>query len=452
MRQDHQQRIGTAQKQVLSQSARQLVEMIVLPPADFAELVRQRVRDNPFLSISSPPLQGAAGLAEPVEAGPGLFAHVLAELPLLVRTPAELAIAMRLAEGLDEQGFLVEDLSAIAGDLALPRASVDAVLARIQRIEPAGLFARSVSECFALQLREEGMLDDVAIRVLCDLDGLAAEGPDRFAAGRGLDPARVRGLIDRISRLRRSPAADFGGPVATALPELIFERRGEEWTVSAAALPVPRARLRPGALATDLAKTASPEARAELRRQWRDAQVLCRAMGLRDETLLALGRLLIEGQRTGLDSAFTVLAPLTQREVAARLSVHESTIGRIVKHRFASVRGRTVPLACFFERPRPTKDGRAQTRSFVLAALRQLFETGQAAALSDQALVDELAASGIAVTRRRLAKYRDRLGFPSSHGRGAKAVAKGHIANPDRDGQEAGNSPRPRPDPQCPPR
>jgi DNA-directed RNA polymerase specialized sigma54-like protein len=105
MRQDHQQQIGIVQRQTLTQSARQLVQLVVAPPAEFADLVARGAADNPFLTVSRSVPRGAEARPDIPAQRPGLYAHVLAELPLLVRRKADLPIALRLAEGLDERGF-----------------------------------------------------------------------------------------------------------------------------------------------------------------------------------------------------------------------------------------------------------------------------------------------------------------------------------------------------------
>lgn len=420
MRQDHQQQIATAQRQVLSQSARQLVELITLSPAEYSDRVERCSAENPFLSAPPIPRRSVVW-SEQLSPGPSLFAHVLAELPLLVRAPADLSVARRLAEGLDERGFLVESVSDIAADLKLSVAKVEAILAKVQGIEPVGLFSRSVGECLALQLRAQGELDEVAIRLLCDLDGVAALGAVEFARRQGARPERVMHLLSLIGKATRNPAAAFGETAPVALPELHFERQGKGWTVSSIQAATPQVALRHTEFALALAAARDAEERQDLRRLWREAQMLHQAASARLSTMLELGKSLVLLQQLGLDSGLTSLAPLTQREVAARLSVHQSTVSRLVRHRFVSVEGRIVQLARFFERPRPLRDGQQGTRSAVLAALQKLVTSHPASGLSDLAITRELDAVGIHVTRRRLAKYRTLLGIPPSQPRRGRA-------------------------------
>ncbi len=416
MRQDHQQQVGIVQRQVLTQSARQLVQLVVAPPAEFADLVARGAADNPFLSVSRSVLRGAEVRPDIPAQRPGLYAHVLAELPLLLRHKADLPIALRLAEGLDERGFLADPLPGIAAELKLPQDRVAAVLRQLQEIEPTGLFARTVGECLALHLRAQGQLDDVAVRVLGNLGGLSASGPGEFARRHGLDPARTAQVVDLIARLPRAATAAFAEAPPAALPELIFERQDRHWTVRRANETSPQLTLREAAYRRALETATDAKARAETRRKWREACALHQAAALRDSTLAEMGRHLLAAQGAGLDSGLARLAPLTQREMASRLSVHPSTVSRMVRHRFAQIEGRIVPLSRFFERP--LASGTAPTRSVVLCALRDLISSDPVAAgLSDLALAHRLALAGIDVPRRRLGKYRELLGIPSSRRR-----------------------------------
>lgn len=415
MRQDHQQQIRTTQRQVLSQSARQLVQLVVAPPAEFADLIERQAAENPFLTVSRSLSRATTLQAEAQSPRPSFFAHVLAELPMLVRIPEDRRIAVRLVEGLDERGFLDDSLSEIGAELKTPVVRVETVLSMLQRIEPVGLFARSVTECLALQLRAMGQLDETAVGMLRNLDGLAARGATDFARRQGMDAGRVNQLIDLIARLSRNPAAAFDETATAAIPELQFERKASEWSVRSLLQSAPHLKLRDAAYSRALGEAPDAEARSELRRKWRAACDLLHAATVRDTTFHNLGEQLLLHQRTGLDSGLVKLAPLTQRSVAAALSVHESSVSRLVRHRFALVEGMVVPLSKFFERPRTARDGKPQTRSFVLDALRELITSDPAAAaMSDLALARKLGDSGIQVTRRRLGKYRASLGLLSS--------------------------------------
>ena len=151
--------------QKLGQNLRRVVSFLELSNLDLAEALREAAADNPWLRLG-PPRAAAEATPDAEAQGPFLIAHVLDRLPALVPDPADRAIALTLAEALDPAGVLTEPTEEIARRLGRPRRRVEAVLLLLQRIEPRGLFARSLSECLALQLAESGPVPPEMRRVL----------------------------------------------------------------------------------------------------------------------------------------------------------------------------------------------------------------------------------------------------------------------------------------------
>ena len=162
----------------LTTGLRASIEMLKLDATGLAKYLEEQAADNPSLSLIQPlpkdwlprwtgVLPGAArsDLADASErlAGPGpsLMAHVAAEIDRRMKTPRERAIALALAEALAPTGWIDRPLLAVAREIGCKQAEVEAVLVRLQEIEPVGLFARSLSECLKLQAQEAGLYDRV---------------------------------------------------------------------------------------------------------------------------------------------------------------------------------------------------------------------------------------------------------------------------------------------------
>lgn len=417
------------QRQGLGLVARQSVEVLVLAGSELAALLDQRAAENPFLESIGRARRRGLPAADCEGQGPGLFGHVLAAIPLLTSSGDERAIAYRLADGLAETGLMVETLPDIAAELGLPVARVAAVLQRLQRIEPAGLFARTVKECLALQLSARGQLDEAAVVLLSRLEQLAEAGAAEFARRHGLDLDRLERLLPMLARLSRTPADVFGDIARPVWPDLAFRRGPDGWQATPLAEATPRLSLRAGAYEQALSRAQDARERADLRRKWHEAQSLRQALDTRQATLSRLGAILAADQAKGLDSGFVILAPLTRREVAQRLGLHESTVGRMVQNCAALVGGQSFALTRFFERPHRRHAAEGRTRSAVLAVLRNLLETETpAAVLGDDDLARRLAEVGLPTTRRRVAKYRKLLGIPAAHRR--RTLGRGRAAAP----------------------
>lgn len=381
----------------LSQDLVRAIGLLGLSNLDLGESLREAAAENPFLRLELP---RAAALedVEIADEGPSLIAHVLECLPGLVPAPADRAVALALAEALDAQGFLATPTPAIAARLGLPPARVEAVLAQLQRIEPRGLFARSLAECLALQLAEEGPIAPEMRRVLEALPALAEGGPAALARATGLPPDMLAPLLAQLRGLSPRPAAGFATPPARArIADLVFAPEGTGWAVRLNRETAPR---------LTLAAITGPA------RERRAAQALIAAVERRNAALLALGTALAREQPGFLRDGPAALRPLTRRAVAAAIGLHESTVSRMVAAGSAETPRGTEPLAAFFGRAVAQAEN-AEAGPAVIARIRALVGAEHPSApLTDGALAEALAQAGITVSRRVVAKLRARAGIP----------------------------------------
>ena len=139
------------------------------------------------------------------------------------------------------------------------------------------------------------------------------------------------------------------------------------------------------------------------------------SLSQRRETLLKLGISLARRQRRMLESGFLAIQPLTMREVAEDIGVHESTISRVVQGKYAGTPFGIIPLKSFFSAGLQTQDGHAISTSQVQQRIRALIETEPPGKpISDQKIAERLRMEGIEIARRTVAKYREQMGLPSS--------------------------------------
>lgn len=352
---------------------------------------------------------GPAEAPAQASAAPSLIAHVMAGIERLTAPGRECAIAEVLAEALEPSGWLgrpVADLAAAAG-ASLPE--TEAVLAKLQRIEPVGLFARSLAECLRMQAAEAGCLDPVMIVMLDHLDLLAARQLARLARIAAVPEAEIFARLRLIRSLDPKPGAQFDpGAAPLREPDLVATRGAGGWQVALnrSALPTLALRDRPD-------RPAAPEVRAA----WTAAQALKRMVDGRNTTLLRVAQEILRRQESALESGLTALVPLTMAEVAQAVGLHESTVSRIV-----AGTGVDTPLGTWWLRamfsPRLGPEGGGVAAAALRAALAGLVAgEDPRVPLSDQALVTALAAKGMPVARRTVAKYRVLLQIPPVHRR-----------------------------------
>ena len=390
--------------------------------ADAAGLTRyleEVAAENPALQLVPPPapppgewlprwgrIFAAPDADQPQQAaaGPSLMAHVLAVIDRQMTAPRDRAIALALAEALEPSGWLGQPLSAIAAQVQANPREVEAVLHRLQKIEPTGLFARDLTECLTLQAQDDGIYDPVMATVLRNLDLLASGDFARLALLAKVSPAEIAQRFRQIRAMNPKPGTEFD---ALSVPRPrepdLLARLGVsgDWEVTLNRSSLPSLRLSdPGAGgAAALAAAKSVQ----------------RMVEARNSTLLRVGHEVLQRQFRALSDGAAALVPMTMAEVAAALDLHESTVSRVVA-------GTSVdtPLGMWWLRRLFSGGlGAAQISG---AALREqlarlVADEDKSAPLSDAALADLLGHSGASLARRTVAKYRATLRIPPAHRR-----------------------------------
>ena len=408
-------RITIKQTQRLSLNAG-LVASIKLLSSDAVGLSRfleEAAEKNPSLLVGRPPAtewtprwtgafrQMASG-GVPVEgvadeASPSLAAHVEAGVSRLRLVGAEAVVARGLMEALEPTGWLGRPLAQIAAEAGVSEAAAEAVLRRVQGIEPAGLFARDLAECLTLQAAEEGWLTPLAQAVLAHLPMVAAGATERIARLALASEDQVRGVIAQLRGLDPKPGARFA-PCAAQVrePDLMVRRGAAGWEVS----------LNHSALPTVQVAAEKGPGRAE-------ARALLRLVAGRNATLLKVAQEVLARQSAALEEGVGALQPMTMADVAQALGMNQSTISRAVAGvAMDTPRGTWWLRALFSQAIRGTGPSAASLRE---AVSRMVAAEDPAQPMSDEALSQALAGAGAPVARRTVAKYRTTLGIPPAH-------------------------------------
>ncbi|TDK51378.1 RNA polymerase sigma-54 factor [Antarcticimicrobium luteum] len=401
----------------LGQELQRAIGFMAMDNLELARCLEEAAAENPWLSLRLPPVldRGAPDAVAAAE-GVSLIAHVLAHMPGLVPATADRRIALALAEELDDSGFLCRPLPEIAQRCGVPSARVEAVLAQLQRIEPRGLFARSLSECLSLQLPDVEAREDRMRRLLDALPALARGGPAALARDSGLPEGEVAALLARLRRLDPRPAGAFVcAPARVRVADLLFRPARNGWCAELNPETTPSARL------ADPGSAAVPRGSA-LSRARGEARSLIAALERRNASLLALGRVLAREQAGFLSEGAIAQRPLTRRAVARELGLHESTVGRMVDVGAAATPSGTLPLRRFFcHEVRRGGDGGASAPALMARIAEIVADEPPGAPLTDGQIAARLTAEGLAVSRRVTASLRTRAGLGNRAARRRKA-------------------------------
>lgn len=416
------------QRQTLVMTTRMqaAVRILAMSNQALAEHLESAARDNPYVELRLPSsFRGGAtdfdAVAALAEAPAGLQSHVARQIELTFRAPRDRAIAEAFAEALEPTGWLGASLAEIARAARCSLEKAEDILAELQEFEPAGLFARTLSECLRLQARDQGLLDG-AMRAVLDHLPLVAEGKlAELARIAGAEPAAIAAAIRQLRSFDPKPGLAYAdAPAPIQPPDLTIRRGRAGWEVELNRSELPAVSIAEG---LDPEAIADAAARSYARDALSAARWLEKTVARRHGTLLKVAVAIVRRQGAFLDKGPGHLAPLALSDIAEELSLHASTISRAIAWRRVETPRGTMALKAFFSRPVGDSED-AKSRDALLALVRRIVaDENPARPLSDEAILRKANAEGAGISRRTVAKYRDVLGIPSSFERKRKAGA-----------------------------
>ena len=371
---------------------------------------------------------GAEGdLADRVAEAETLHDHLLWQLHLTHLSPRDRRIGAVLIDAIDDDGYLREQLSAIAASLApehaVDEAQVLAVLRQVQRFDPAGVGGRDLGECLQLQLDalpEAAPGRELARRIAAGpIERLPKLGVDALARELQCTPDEAATALQLLRSLDPRPGAQVGALAVDTyiVPDCVIWRQQGVWRVALAGSHLPRPVIHRGyeqMLASGRAGADAPYLRGHLQ----EARWLLKNIEARGETLLKVVRCLVREQSGFLEFGAQALRPLTLREVAGAVGLHESTVSRAIARKYVRTPRGTLALRGFFASGIDTEGGGEASSTAIQAMIRRLIEAeNPRKPLSDARLAETLKATGVPVARRTVAKYREAMNIPSSHDR-----------------------------------
>ncbi|GAC1621978.1 MAG: RNA polymerase factor sigma-54 [Nevskia sp.] len=336
----------------------------------------------------------------------------LAQLELIVSNKREEQLALAIVEQVDDNGYLETSLDAIRAALPpewdVSPAEMDAALTQVQGVEPTGFAARDLRECLLLQLEavKAGTPGrNLAERLVMDfLDRIAAR---EFAALRselGATERQMRQAMELIRTLDPKPGASRVEPAQAVVPDLLISGVNGAWKVELNPVNLPRLRIN-----GHYERLMANAAHRGLRDQLQQARWLVRGLEMRHETLLKTARVVFERQRNFLKRGEEGMMPLTLREVAEAIAMHESTVCRVTSNKFVQTPWGVYPMKAFF--PSQIHGAENETSGIAVRAMIRRIVDGEKAStpLCDGAIAAILARNGVLIARRTIAKYRESM-------------------------------------------
>ena len=341
--------------------------------------------------------------------------HLLAQAgPAIAHDDA--FIAAHLIDQIDEAGYLTVSLLDIANRLGVPLVRVGGVLATIQTFDPTGVGARDLAECLALQAREADRYDPCMARLIDNLDLLARGELTRLKRMCDVDDEDMADMIRELRGYDPKPGCRYGGePAQSVTPDLFVARTKAGWAIEINASTLPRVLVN-RSYYTELSGGQQDKAsKAWLSDCLASANWLVKALDQRQRTIIKVATEIVKQQEAFFLKGVAHLRPLTLRQVADAIEMHESTVSRVTSNKYVSCARGLYELKYFFTSAIQSADGgEAVSAQAVKSAIRALIDTEGAKILSDDTLVELLNGKGFDIARRTVAKYREALGIGSS--------------------------------------
>jgi RNA polymerase sigma-54 factor len=344
--------------------------------------------------------------------------HVVEQIGTDFSDQGDQLIALHLLDALDENGYVSGAIDTTAALLGCDLARVEAVLARLQQFDPAGVFARDLPECLALQLRDRDRLDPAMQVLLDNLPLLAARNIPALIRVCQVDAEDIAEMIAEIKSLDPRPGLAFDPPLAQpVVPDILMRAQPEGgWIIELNAETLPRVLVNNKYYARISRAARSKAERDYLTDRLQAANWLVKSLHQRATTILKVAAEIVRQQDAFFRRGVQSLRPLILRNIAEAIGMHESTVSRVTSNKYMATPRGLYELKYFFTSSIPASSGGdAHSAEAVRHLIRNLIDNEPAGAtLSDERIVELLQRVGVEIARRTVAKYRETMRIPSS--------------------------------------
>ena len=348
---------------------------------------------------------------------PTLAQHLSDQIGSAARDAREAIVAATIIGALDEAGYFIGDLHAIAAELDIAAAEVERALALVQTLDPTGVGARSLAECLALQAKEADRYDPCMARLIDNLELLARGDISRLMRMCDVDEEDFADMLAELRSYDPKPGCRFGGSAESAIvPDVLIAPGAKEgWDIRLNEDSLPRLVVNRSYYLELRDGCADKQSRAWLKEHLTDAHWLIRALDQRQKTILKVSAEIVRRQEGFFRKGVSAMKPLILREVAEAIDMHESTVSRVTSNKYLACPRGTFELKYFFSSGVGSADGEGASAEAIKARIKALTDAEDAKkVLSDQKLADLLNAEGFDLARRTVAKYREAIGIGSS--------------------------------------
>lgn len=345
--------------------------------------------------------------------------HLNAQVGSAAGDAREEFLARYLIGQIDDAGYLTMNEQEVAQELGVPVPEVERALAVVHSLEPAGVGARNLAECLALQAREADRYDPCMARLIDNLDLIAKGAFEQLRRMCDVDDEDFADMLAELRTYDPRPGLQFGSSEGTAVvPDVLIEQdQSGAWRISLNEATLPRLVVNRNYYLELRQGSTDKESKAWLQERLGDANWLIKALDQRQKTILKVSAEIVKQQDGFFRRGVSDLRPLTLRTVAEAIEMHESTVSRVTSNKYLHCERGTFELKYFFTSGvGADADGEGGASSeAVKARIKGMIDAEDPQKiLSDDKLVELLKAEGFDLARRTVAKYREAMGIGSS--------------------------------------
>lgn len=324
-----------------------------------------------------------------------------------------------MIESLDSRGYLENTLEEICSDLGIDEEKVQNALEILQSLEPCGIGARDLKECLLIQLKNKGILDEIIKEIVLKyLEYIADCKYNYIAKELKITPKEVQAYGDIIKSLEPKPSRGYytGEEVKFIIPDAYIVKIGDKYNVIMNKDIIPNITIN-NLYKQEILNGKNKKEVEYVKEKVNDAMGLINDIEQRNNTILKLLECIVKKQKAYFENGQEYLKPMTLRDLADEMALHESTVSRAIKDKYILTSRGTVKIKDLFCNGIVSSgiNGEGVSTNTIKNKIKQLIQLeNKNKPLSDQAICDLLNKEHIDISRRTVAKYREELGIKSS--------------------------------------
>ena len=327
-------------------------------------------------------------------------------------------IGRYLVEGIDDNGYLTVDTDQTAAAFGVKACTVERILKVIQGFEPVGVGARSLEECLLIQLEAKGFKDESLDYVIKNhLNDLAENKIQYIAKSIGLTVLQVQAMADLIRTLDPKPGMAYssGEQIRYVVPDVIIEKEDDGYEIVTNDSTIPS--LKVSSYYMNLVKNNKDDEDLQkyLNDKYNSALWLIKSIEQRKRTIFKVSEAVMKLQTEFLEKGEKYLKPMTLKQIADAVGVHESTVSRSINGKFIQTPRGVYEIKYFFSSGVGSGSGEGLSSNSIKTFIKEIIDgEDPKKPCSDQDMVEILSEKGIEISRRTVAKYRESMNILSS--------------------------------------